>query len=134
MFQNSALSATSSFANAMQSADAEFELWYQNNGDVSLIHINGPGGPPFGLVWQSDTTGLPSLVFGLNPAQNGPALYDGSLNSKPVWSESGITVSGLPYRWFVMQNDGNFVLYASSDPSHHHNVRAIWDTGTANAA
>ena len=56
-------------------------------------------------LWQSHTSGLPSLLFGFNPARNGPALYNGSFD-KLVWSESGITVSGLPYRWFACRTTG----------------------------
>jgi hypothetical protein len=109
-----------------------FALLYQNDGNVTLYRYPGEPPSPPTLLWQSHTTGVTSLLFGFNPARNGPALYDGSFN-RPVWSESGITVSGLPYRWFAMQNDGNFVLYASSNPAHTKNIRAIWDTGTAGA-
>ena len=124
MLSNSALAH-----GAMASPDGTFILGYQNDGALSLLDFGaGPYGPR--LVWQSNTFGLASLLFGFNPARNGPALYNGSFNNQPVWSESGITVSGLPYRWFALQNDGNFVLYASSDSAHKQNVRAIWDTGT----
>jgi len=124
MLSNSALAHC-----GMSSPDGAFVFGYLNDGALWILDFGaGPYGPR--PVWQSHTTGLPSLLFGFNPAKNGPALYDGSFNNQPVWSESGITVSGLPYRWFAMQNDGNFVLYASSDSAHKRNVRAIWDTGT----
>jgi hypothetical protein len=132
MRQNGALASTSFSGSGMESPNGSFVLWYQNDGALSLYHVNDAafGGPPATVLWQSHTGGLTSLLFGFNPAKNGPALYNGSFN-RPVWSESGITVPGLPYRWFALQNDGNFVLYASSDPTHTRNIRAIWDTGTA---
>jgi hypothetical protein len=107
-----------------------FALSYQNDGNLSLYRYTFNTRPGSALLWQSHTTRVTSLLFGFNRARNGPALYSGSFN-KAVWSESGITVSGLPYRWFALQDDGNFVLYASSDAAHTQNVRAIWDTGTA---
>jgi hypothetical protein len=129
MLQNSALASTSSTGSGMSSPNGTFVFGYQNDGALSIFDFGGGGYGPR-LVWQSQTFGLQSLLFGFNPARNGPALYNGSFN-KLVWSESGNTISGLPYRWFAMQNDGNFVLYGSSDPAHTQNIRAIWDTGTA---
>ena len=123
MLQNSA-----SAHGMMTSPNGTYSLFYFSDGALSLADFSaGPYGPR--QVWQSHTHGLASLLFGFNPARNGPALYNGSFD-KLVWSESGITVSGLPYRWFALQNDGNFVLYGSSDSAHTKNVRAIWDTGT----
>lgn len=123
LFKTSALSRGA----VMWSPNFHYELTYQQDGDVILY-----GTQNVYILWQANTRHVPSKLFGFNRNLNGPAIYNGSLG-KTVWSRSGTTVSlqQLPYRWFALQDDGNFVLYASSDSAHTKDIQAIWATNTA---
>ncbi|MGH7196895.1 MAG: hypothetical protein ACREGJ_03995 [Candidatus Saccharimonadales bacterium] len=111
-------------------------LTMQNDGNLVITNASG------GTVWSSGTTGNPGAYF-MAQADSNTVVYTSSSN--PVWSSGtdtnpdglsrvnptlpigalrvnqSLTTADLYYK-FILQGDGNLVLYA--------NNRAIWSSGT----
>ena len=87
----------------MTSADGQYDLLFQTDGNLVLYDTNGP-------LWSSNTF-LSNAAFLQMQGDGNLVLYDAQHH--PLWATG---TSGNPGADFVVQTDGNLVIYKNGVP------------------
>jgi hypothetical protein len=102
----------------MESDNGRIKLVFQNDGNLVLTHVSD------GVIWAANCHGQGGNSFNIQRDGNA-VVYN---TAGPIWS-TGTYQSNEAY-WhknrFVLQNDGNLVMYYEGPPQH----RPVWASGT----
>jgi hypothetical protein len=96
---------------SVHSADGRFTFVLQADGNLVLY---GPQNQP---LWASGTAGKADVWQAIMQGDGNLVIYDAQ--NHPLWASN---TAGKPGSWFVVQNDGNAVIY--------HGNQAVWASNT----